>query len=59
MHYHHRVDEEAFDFDTVDIRTALGDVPLTHPTVRWWLDGFLKEGEAEMAAERWEIAVGF
>jgi hypothetical protein len=59
LHYHHRVDEEAFDFDTVDIRTALGAVPLSNPTVRWWLDGFLQEGEAEMAAARWEIAVGF
>jgi hypothetical protein len=64
LHYHHRVvvdavDQEAFDFDTVDIRTALGDVPLSYPTVRWWLDGFLDEGEAEMAAARWEIAVGF
>ena len=49
----------AFDFDTADIRTALGDVPLSHPTVRWWLAGFLQEGEAEMAAARWEIAVGF
>jgi anti-sigma regulatory factor (Ser/Thr protein kinase) len=59
LHYHHRVDEDAFDFDTVDIRTALGDVPLSNPTVRWWLAGFLQEGEAEMAAARWEIAVGF
>jgi hypothetical protein len=59
LHYHHRVDEEAFDFDTVDIRAALGDVPLANPAVRWWLAGFLAEGEAQMAACRWDIAVGF
>jgi anti-sigma regulatory factor (Ser/Thr protein kinase) len=59
LHYHHQVDGEAFDFETRDIRAALGDVPLSNPSVRWWLAGFLEEGEAEMAAARWEIAIGF
>lgn len=59
LHYYHSVDEEAFGFDTKDIRAALGGLPLAHPSVRWWLAGFLAEGEALMAAERWEIAVGF
>jgi anti-sigma regulatory factor (Ser/Thr protein kinase) len=52
LHYLHRVGEAAFDFDTVDIRAALDDVPLTHPSVRWWLAGFLAEGEAQMAENR-------
>lgn len=59
LHYHHRVDGEAFDFDTADIRAALGAVPLSAPAVRWWLAGFLAEGEAQMAEQRWEIAIGF
>ena len=59
LHYHHCVDDAAFDFDTAEIRTALGDVPLSHPAVRWWLAGFLDEGESQMAEARWEIAIGF
>jgi hypothetical protein len=59
LHYHHSVDGEAFDFDTAEIRAALGDVPLANPSVRWWLAGYLAEGEALMAEQRWEIAVGF
>lgn len=38
-----------FEFDTRKIKAELGDVPLTHPTVREWLRGFLAEGEAELA----------
>jgi anti-sigma regulatory factor (Ser/Thr protein kinase) len=52
LHYVHRVGEAAFHFDTADIRAALDDVPLTHPSVRWWLAGYLTEGEAEMAENR-------
>jgi len=34
-----------FEFDTVDIRAELGDVPFTHPAVAQWLVAFLEEGE--------------
>lgn len=44
LHYWHHVDGETFEFDTADIRAALGDVPLTHPAVRQWLAEFLAEG---------------
>ncbi len=45
LSYVHRVDDEAFAFDTTDIRSNLGDIPLTHPAVREWLREFLAEGE--------------
>ena len=38
----------AFEFDTTDIREALGDIALNNATVRRWLAEFLAEGEAEM-----------
>ena len=53
--YTHRVDDTAFTFDSADIRAALGDVPLSHPSVCWWLDSYLQEGEDEMRQGRWEI----
>jgi anti-sigma regulatory factor (Ser/Thr protein kinase) len=40
--------DAAFEFDTADIRAALGDVALTHPAVYPWLAGFLAEGEMEI-----------
>jgi hypothetical protein len=48
LHYRHQVDERVFEFDTAEMRELLGDVPLTHPQVRDWLDEFLTEGFAEM-----------
>ena len=44
--YRHRVGERAFAFDTAAIRAELGDVPLSHPEVRRWLQAFIAEGEA-------------
>ncbi len=45
LHYVHRVNGRAFEFRTDGIRTELGDIPLTHPKVRKWLQGFIAEGE--------------
>jgi hypothetical protein len=59
LSFHHRIDGEAFTFDTADIRAALDDVPLTYPSVRWWLAGFLAEGEAQMVERRWQVTSGF
>lgn len=41
--------EQEFAFDTREIKAELGDVPLTHPTVREWLRQLLMEGEAELS----------
>ncbi len=35
-----------FEFHTAEIKAELGDVPLTHPDVRRWLQTFIAEGEA-------------
>jgi hypothetical protein len=35
-----------FEFDTTQIKAGLGDVPLTHPAVRKWLEEFIAEGES-------------
>ena len=51
IHYVHTADGTAFEFDTRDIRAALGDVPLAHPAVRTWLQDFLSEGETEIRRE--------
>jgi len=48
--YRHRVEGRLFAFDTAEIRQALGDVPLTHPQVRAWLEDFLRQGYAELYA---------
>ena len=41
--YFHRVDRNTFSLDSLEIRNALGDLPLTHPEVLDWLNGYLKE----------------
>jgi hypothetical protein len=38
-----------FEFSTTEIRAELGDVSLTHPTVREWLREFIAAGEAELS----------
>jgi hypothetical protein len=48
LHYVHRVDGREFEFHTADIRAELGDVPLTHPEVRQWIQEFIAEGEADL-----------
>jgi anti-sigma regulatory factor (Ser/Thr protein kinase) len=51
VHYVHRVDGEAFEFHTADMRAELGEIPLTHPAVRKWLQEFIVEGEQKLRRE--------
>ena len=48
LHYIHRVNRRQFEFDTTQIRAELGDVPLSHPSVRDWLSEFIAQGEREL-----------
>lgn len=48
VHYVHRVDGREFEFHTADMRAELGEVPLTHPAVRKWLQKFIAQGEKEL-----------
>ncbi len=48
VHYVHRVDSREFEFCTAHIRAELGDIPLTHPAVRRWLQAFIAAGEEEL-----------
>ncbi|MCI2425460.1 ATP-binding protein [Candidatus Acetothermia bacterium] len=50
LHYLHTVNDRRFEFDTAEIRTELGDVPISHPTVRDWLREFITQGEREISA---------
>jgi hypothetical protein len=52
LDYVHKVDGREFRFDSSEIRRDLGEVPLTHPKVRAWISGFLKEGEESLSGER-------
>jgi hypothetical protein len=45
VHYVHRVDGREFEFHTADVRAELGEIPLTHPVVRKWLQEFIAERE--------------
>jgi len=44
LHYHHKVNERDFEFNTEEVRARLGEVPLSHPVVRKWLREYLQEG---------------
>lgn len=48
LYYRHRVDERVFEFDTAEIRAELGDVPLSHPAVRRWLQDYIAAGESTL-----------
>jgi len=48
LHYLHRVDGREFEFSTADMRAELGEIPLTHPAVRKWLQEFIAEGEENL-----------
>ncbi|MBT9141277.1 MAG: Sensor kinase CckA [Dehalococcoidia bacterium] len=48
LHYVHRVNGSQFEFDTVEIRTELDDVPLSHPAVCDWLRDFIAQGELSL-----------
>ena len=49
VHYVHGVDGQEFEFDTADVRAELGEIPLTHPAVRQWLQEFIAEGEEKLS----------
>jgi len=44
--YRHRVGEREFAFDTAEMRAVLGEVPLSHPEVRRWVQAHIAAGEA-------------
>ncbi len=44
----HSVDGRKFEFNTEDIRTVLGDVPLDLPEVAQWINDCLLEGENDL-----------
>ena len=47
----HRLDGREFSLDTREVRSALGDVSLSHPQVAEWLRAYIAEGEAELRLE--------
>jgi hypothetical protein len=48
VRYIHRVDGKEFGFHTANIKAELGEIPLTHPAVREWLQEFIAEGERDL-----------
>lgn len=48
LHYVHRINGRAFEFDTAEIREVLGNVPLSHPAARRWLSEFIRRGEDDV-----------
>jgi hypothetical protein len=48
IRYKHTVDDRVFELDTEEIRSELGSVPLSHPSVRQWLESLLAEGIASL-----------
>ena len=48
LRYVHQVGEQEFAFDTAEMRAELGELPLTDPAVRQWLQEFISEGEEEI-----------
>lgn len=43
LHMRHAVDSYCLTLDTVEIRSILGDVPLSEPTIRRWLEDYLSQ----------------
>jgi hypothetical protein len=52
LDYIHKVGDQAFRFDSSEIRTELEEIPLTHPRVREWISECLREGEESLFMER-------
>ena len=48
LHYTHRVGDRVFELDTCEIKQELGDVPLSHPSVREWLSRYIIQGEQQL-----------
>lgn len=55
--YIHRRGERSFHLDTGLLRKELDPIPLTHPVVREWLEGYISEGEEGLAAPAEEASV--
>ncbi len=43
--YARRCGDRGFHLDTREVRRELGPVPLSHPSVREWLESYIEEGE--------------
>lgn len=48
IRYRHTVDDRSFELNTEEVRRELGNVPLSHPLVRGWLESVLAEGLASL-----------
>lgn len=46
--YIHRINDKSIYFTTAEMRSALGDVPLSTPEVLEWLHSYLQEEEDEL-----------
>jgi len=46
--YVHRCDRQEFCLDTRTVRQELGDVPLSHPSVRGWLREYITQEEEQL-----------
>ena len=49
LRYQHRLDDRTFHLDTQAIRSELGQIPLSYPEVRTWLNSYIAQGEAQLA----------
>jgi len=50
LRFRHSVGDREFTLDTAEIREILGDVPLSHPQVRTWLEEYMVGGYADLYA---------
>lgn len=50
VYYRHTRDGRTSELDTAEVRRELGNVPLSHPLVREWLETTLREGLAGLSA---------
>jgi len=48
IHYTHKFNGRTFELDTAEVRRELGEVPLSHPMVRQWLESVLMVGVASL-----------
>ncbi|MHB9033106.1 MAG: ATP-binding protein [Anaerolineae bacterium] len=50
LHFRHTVDGRCLELDTAEIRSILGDVPLSEPKIRRWLEDYLDQEYRELYA---------
>ncbi len=46
--YKHKINNSEFVFDTKEVKEILGEVPLNEPEIINWMDGFIREGTADI-----------